>query len=112
MGERAFLGEFEQMVLLAVLQSGDVAFGPAISAELEVRAGRQVSRGALYATLDRLEKKGLLHWEIEAASSRSRGNRRRRFSVTEKGREELLDARRAFDNLWAGLDDLAGRTVG
>lgn len=112
MTQRAFLGEFEQMVLLSILRLEETAFGPAVSAELEDRAGRQVSRGALYATLDRLEKKGLVEWEIEAATSASRGNRRRRFHVTPAGLEELLAAREAFVNLWDGLGHLGRRTTG
>ncbi len=104
MADRAFLGEFEQMVLLAVLQLADEGFGPGISRELEKRAGRQVSRGALYATLDRLVKKGLLRWEIEAATSATRGNRRRRFTVTPEGVDELAAAREAFRNLSEGLE--------
>ncbi len=106
MVDRAFLGEFEQMLLLAVLQLGDDAFGPGISRELEKRAGRQVSRGALYATLDRLVTKGLLQWEIEAATSATRGNRRRRFTVTPQGVNELAAAREAFRNLSEGLEGL------
>ena len=104
MADRAFLGEFEQMLLLAVLQLGEEAFGPGISRELENRAGRQVSRGALYATLDRLVKKGLVRWEIEAATSDTRGNRRRRFTVTPEGVSELASARQAFSNLSEGLE--------
>ncbi len=104
MADRAFLGEFEQMVLLAVLQLSHEAFGPGISRELEKRAGRQVSRGALYATLDRLVRKGLLRWEIEAATSETRGNRRRRFTVTPEGVDELVAARQAFSNLSEGLE--------
>lgn len=108
---RAFLGELEQMVLLAVLQLADGAFGPAIAGELERRAGRQLARGALYATLDRLERKGLLEWEIEAATSASRGNRRRRFTVTRQGVAELAAARAAFLSLWEGLEGVLGRSA-
>ena len=62
MPDPAYLGEFEQQVLLVVLRLKDEAFGPDISRELEDRAGRRVSRGALYTTFDRLEDKGLLRW--------------------------------------------------
>lgn len=111
MAGRAFLGEFEQMVLLAVVRLGEEAYGPTIASELETRAGRQVSRGALYATLDRLERKGLLSWAIEAPTSASRGNRRRRFRATPKGLEELLAARDAFQSLWEGIEGLVRRAV-
>ena len=106
MTDRAFLGEFEQMVLLAVLQLREGAFGPGIARELEMKAGRQVSRGALYTTLDRLVRKGFLRWEIEAATSETRGNRRRRFAVTPDGVDELAHAREAFRNLSEGLDGM------
>ncbi len=104
MADRAFLGEFEQMLLLAVLRLRHEAFGPDISRELERKAGRQVSRGALYATLDRLVKKGLVRWEIEAATSATRGNRRRRFTVTPEGVGELVVVREAFSSLSEGLE--------
>ena len=109
---RAFLGEFELMVLLAILRLGRDAFGASIAMELEERAGRQVSRGSLYATLDRLERKQLLRWEIEGSTSGSRGNRLRRFSVTPAGIEEVANARAAFSNLWEGLDDILERARG
>ena len=62
MTQPPYLGEFEQQVLLVVLRLKDDAFGPDISRELEERAGRRVSRGALYTTFDRLEDKGLIRW--------------------------------------------------
>jgi len=94
------------MVLLAILRLGKGAYGATICRELETRTGRQVSRGALYATLDRLERKNLVEWEIEAATSRSQGNRRRRFQVTEAGVAEAAAAKAAFVNLWQGLDSI------
>lgn len=111
MAGRAFLGEFEQMVLLAILQCGSEAYGPGVAQELERRANRQVSRGSLYATLDRLVQKGLVQWEIEAATSATRGNRRRRFDVTPEGVRELAVAREAFRNLSEGLEGLLRPTT-
>ena len=105
MRTKAFLGEFEHMVLLAVLQLKDRAYGPGISRILEERAGREVSHGALYATLDRLEQKGFLEWAIEAATSRHQGNRQRRFTVTPAGIKALTVSREALVNLWQGLED-------
>ena len=68
MADPAYLGEFEQLVLLSVLRAGQedtsAASGAAVARELEEHAGRRVSRGALYTTLDRLEGKGLLRWKI------------------------------------------------
>ncbi len=112
MGRQGFLGEFEQMVLLAVLQLGDTAHGPSISHELEGKAGRRVSRGALYSSLDRLEGKGFLRWQVEAATSDRGGHPRRCFEVTESGVEALRTSRQALTNLWAGLDQVFGESAG
>lgn len=97
-------GEFEQLVLLAILQLGDDAHGPSISELLEDALGRSVSRGALYSSLARLEQKGFVEWTIEAASSDRGGNRNRRFAVTEEGLESLRAAHDAFMTLAAGLE--------
>lgn len=109
MPRQASLGEFEQLVMLAVLQLGAGAYGPAISRHLEESVGRQVSRGALYSTLDRLERKGFLRWEIEAATSERSGHRRRQFEVTPAGVAALRDAREALQTLWRGLDGVLAR---
>ena len=110
MAKRSYLGEFEQMVLLSILHLGDGAYGPGVSQLLEERVGREVKRGALYACLDRLERKGLVRWEIEAASSEQSGDRRRRFEVTDEGIEGLRRSVEAFRELWTGLEEvLAGR---
>jgi DNA-binding PadR family transcriptional regulator len=106
---KSHLGEFEQLVLLAVLQQDGDAHAPAVSRELESSAGRKVSRGALYATLDRLEGKGLLRWEVGAATSERGGNRKRRFEVTDEGVDALKDARATLEGLWRGLDDVFTR---
>ena len=100
------LGEFEQLVLLATLQLGDEAHAPGISRALEETAGRRVSRGALYATLDRLENKGFLRWEIGPASSERGGHRKRRFSVTATGVEVLKTSRAVLESFWQGLDEV------
>lgn len=97
------------MVLLAVLRLGDGAQGPAIATELEERAGRTVSRGALYATLDRLERKGLLEWTEGEAGPETGGNPLRIFSATESGMEELARARHAWKRMEEGLDELLSR---
>jgi DNA-binding PadR family transcriptional regulator len=103
---KQYPGELEQMVLLAALQLRESAYAPDIGRELEKSASRRVSRGALYATLDRLEHKGFLRWEIEAATSERGGHRKRLFSVTATGLEVLKASRVALENLWNGLDDV------
>jgi len=103
-----FIGEFEQMVLLAILQLGMAAYGPDISEELERKANRRVSRGALYSSLDRLQQKGFIRWEIEGATSERGGHPKRRFEVTPAGLKTLRAAHRALTNLTAGLEEVLG----
>jgi len=104
------LGEFEQMVLLAVLQLEDGAFALSVLEELDRRAGRSVSRGTLYKTLERLETKGYLEWSLEDGPPERGGHPRRRFSVTGRGVLALREAREAFLLMWDGLEGLVGGT--
>lgn len=103
-----FLGEFEQMVLLAILQLGECAYGPDVAQVLESKAGRRVSRGTLYSGMERLQRKGLLRWEIESVTSERGGIPKRRFEVTAAGLEALRTSQRALANLKAGLEELIG----
>ena len=105
-------GEFEQLVLLAILQLNSDAYGPNISSALEERAGRRVSRGALYSSLERLQRKGLIKWEIEASTSTRGGHPKRLFEVTPAGVKALRAARSAFARLSAGLEEVLGETGG
>ncbi len=105
---QGFLGEFEQMLLLAILQLGTEAYGPGVAQELESKAGRRVSRGTLYSGMERLQKKGLLRWEIEAVTSERGGIPKRRFEVTAEGLDALRVSQRALTNLKAGLEELIG----
>lgn len=102
----SFLGEFEQMVLLAILQQGEGAFALEVRRELEESAGRSVSRGAFYTTLDRLERKGLVRWEERTPEDSRRSAPLRRFEVTLDGLAALRTARQALETLWRGLDDV------
>lgn len=99
-----YLGEFEQQVLLVIVRLGDEAFGPEISRELEARAGRRVSRGALYTTFDRLEDKGLLRWRTIPGTAARDGLPRRLYSATAAGVTALRSAREVVRRLWDGLD--------
>jgi len=105
---QSIIGEFEQLVLLAILQLKEDAYGPNISEELETKAKRRVSRGALYSSLDRLRQKGLLRWKIESATSARGGHPKRHFEVTRPGIAALREYRRALTNLWAGLEEVIG----
>jgi PadR family transcriptional regulator PadR len=99
------LGEFEHLVLLAVLRHPDGVFGSHIGRELET-VGRRVSRGALYAALDRLERKGFLAWSLEDAGPERGGHPRRRFIVTRAGRVSVRAYQRAVQKLSAGIAEL------
>ena len=100
------LGEFEQLVLLAILQQGDTAFGLEVRAEIERKARRGVSRGAFYTTLDRLEKKGYLTWAEAVPADPSRTAPLRRFQVTPAGIAALRESRRTLQALSRGLEDI------
>jgi DNA-binding PadR family transcriptional regulator len=107
MVRKAELGELEHLVLLAALRLGGDAYAPAIAELLEEHAGRELSRGTLYAALDRLETRGLLTWSIAASPARA-GHRRRRFRVTRTGVAVLRASRQALFGLWDGLEHRLG----
>jgi PadR family transcriptional regulator PadR len=104
MGSAPYLGEFEQQLLLVILRLGDEAYGPDIGRELERRAGRRVSRGALYTTFDRLEDKGLVRWRTVPGTEARDGLPRRLYSVTAAGIAAVKAAREVVRRLWDGLD--------
>jgi PadR family transcriptional regulator PadR len=102
----AYLGEFEQLLLLAVLRLGAGAFAPDIARELEDRAGRTVSRGHLYTSLDRLEDKGLLRWKVASGTAVRDGLPRRAYTVTPAGIEAVRASRDVLQRMWRGLEGL------
>ena len=102
------LGEFEQMILLAVLQLRDDAYGVTIRAELADRAGRTVAPGALYTALDRLENKGLIASRMSDPTPQRGGRAKRHVTVTAAGREALNRSVQAFERLLDGLDLMRG----
>lgn len=97
------LGEFELLVLLAVLQAGEGAYGTRILEELRTRGGRSVSRGAVYVTLDRLEAKGYLSSRAEGATPARGGRPRRYYSVRPAGLKVLRNSLDAFARMREGL---------
>jgi DNA-binding PadR family transcriptional regulator len=110
MADPAYLGEFEQLVLLSVLRIARTdpagASGAAIARELEERAGRRVSRGALYTTLDRLEGKGLLRWKIALGGPERGALPRRAYAVTARGVTALRTSQQTLRRMWRGLEEL------
>jgi DNA-binding PadR family transcriptional regulator len=108
--KQQFLGEFEQMVMLAILQLDEGAYTVPIRNEIVARAGRSVSRGALYTTLERLEQKGALASELGDPTP-TRGGRPKRFwKVTREGLELLRRSRDAMRELSQGLDAVLEKT--
>jgi len=104
-----YLGEFEQMVLLSVMRLGDQAYGLAIKDELESVAGRSPSSGALYTTLDRMEKKGLLESYAGESTSERGGRPRRYLRLTPAGHAMLSQSRSTLLALWKGLEGALDR---
>ena len=104
---REFLGEFEQMVLLAILKEArEGAFALEVRGRIQEDAGRTVSRGAFYTTLDRLERKGLVSWDEAVPDDSRRSAPLRRFRVTPDGLEALRAARTAMSALANGLEGI------
>ena len=98
------LGEFEQLVLLALVRLGADAYGATVRREIEARAGRAVSISAVYTTLERLEQKGLVRsWVGEPTAERG-GRRREYFELLPAGARALKLAYQAFTSMSAGLE--------
>jgi PadR family transcriptional regulator PadR len=109
MSEVHALGDFEQLVLLGVLQSSPDSYGVPIWRELESRTGRRVSLGAVYKTLDRLESKGLLR-SVQGPPSAERGGRSKRvYGVTQSGLRLLHSTLTALARMTDGLELELGR---
>src|ERR1700735_1686074 len=102
------LGEFEQVVLLAILRLGEDAYGVTIRAEIAACIGREPAPGALYTTLDRMEEKGIVRSWLGEATPQRGGRAKRYFALTKAGRGALVKAQRAYQSLLEGLDLLGG----
>ena len=98
------LGEFEQLLLLAILRLRDDAYGVTIRAELAERAGRTVAPGALYTALERLESKGLIASRMSDPTPQRGGRAKRYVTVTAEGQEALVRAVQAYERLLDGLE--------
>ncbi|WP_235839771.1 PadR family transcriptional regulator [Cognaticolwellia mytili] len=95
-----FLGEFEQMTMLALIRLGSEAYGAKIRQLLHNEVNRNVAIGAIYSTLERLEKKGMVSSQLGAATAERGGRAKRFFTVTTQGQVALKRARSAMDVLW------------
>jgi len=104
------LGEFEQSALLAVAHLGDAAYGVTIRKEIERRTARNVSIGALYTALDRLERKGFVASTMSDPTPERGGRSRRYYTLKTAGAKALRQTRERLERMWAGLEaDLKGR---
>jgi len=98
------LGEFEQIVLLAILRLGEEAYAIPVREEIEARTGRKVARGALYTALERLEAKGCLSSRMSEPLPERGGRSRRYYMVTSPGLAALRASRQALLALWKGVE--------
>jgi PadR family transcriptional regulator, regulatory protein PadR len=97
------LGEFELVVLLALMRLGPEGYGMQVRREIEERAGRDAAIGAVYATLDRLEEKGMVRSKVGAPTPQRGGRARRIFAVTARGTRAVRETRAAFARMADGL---------
>jgi PadR family transcriptional regulator, regulatory protein PadR len=111
MSRQGYLGEFELMVMLALLRLGDEAYGVPISREIEQRSGREVALGSVYAALERLEEKGLVTSRLGDPTAERGGRAKRYFKVTAQGLHGVRETQKALMNLWRGVPELRGGTA-
>ena len=104
MTKQKYLGEFEQTVMLALLKSGNRAYGAMIRSVLLQTIQRDVAIGALYSTMDRLEKKGLVVSELGEPTAARGGRAKRYFQVTAKGEQALIRSLDAMQKMWDGVN--------
>lgn len=97
---KGYLGEFEELVLLTVASLGDDAYGVSIKEDIEKRADRSISIGALHSTISRLEEKGFLKSWLGDPTQERGGRRKRFFEVTHDGKVALHDVKSLRDELW------------
>jgi PadR family transcriptional regulator, regulatory protein PadR len=108
MPDRDYLGEFEHIVILAVLRLGDRAYGVTVRQEIEFRTKREVSIGAIYATLDRLEAKGHVKSCLGDPTPERGGRSKRFFHVAAKGVAAVNRTHRALQSMTDGLNLVEG----
>ncbi len=102
---RAFLGEFEEIVLLVVAASEAEAYGVTVWEEVQAQTGRKVTMSAVHATLYRLEEKGFLASELGGATAERGGRRKRFFSITAPGAHALREIEQLRRRLWGAIPE-------
>src|SRR5437764_5016613 len=108
MAKPGYLGDFELIVMLALMRLGEDAYGVPISREIEQQSGREVALGSVYAALERLEKKGLVSSVLGKPTAERGGKAKRYFRVTQDGLRQVRVTRQALMKLWHGLPTLEG----
>src|SRR5690242_14644699 len=111
MPRRSYLGEFELMVMLALIRLGDDAYGVTISREIEASSKREVAIGSVYAALERLERKGLVSSSLGEPTAERGGRAKRYFYVTKAGLGEVRKTRQVLMRLWKALPQLEGGPI-
>ena len=108
MTKRDQLGNFELMVMLAIIRIGDDAYGVSISNEIEETTGSEVLLGSVYDALTRLEEKGLITSVLGEATPERGGRAKRHFRTTSRGLRLVRDTQKSLVKLWRGLPQLKG----
>ena len=103
MGSRDAIGQYELMVLLAVLRLGRQAYGVPIAAEIVSKTGRDILQGSVYAILERLQAKGFVASRVGEATPERGGRAKRYFEITVEGVSQVREAQRALQALWKDL---------
>lgn len=97
------LGEFEHIVLLTLIRLGDDAYGMSIRASIHELIKRDISIGAIYTTLERLQIKGYVKSKMGEATAIRGGRAKKYFTITGKGRKALKEVRTNLETLWDGI---------
>lgn len=108
MTDRSYFGEFELMILLAVIQLDDQAYGVPIAREIEAHRGRYVSVGSIYAALERLEAKKMVSSTLADPTPERGGKAKRYFRITKTGLRKVHETRRVLTKLWKILPAVNG----
>jgi PadR family transcriptional regulator, regulatory protein PadR len=110
MPSKEYLGDFEQLIALAVVRLRDEAYGMRIRQEIEQTAGREASIGAVYETLSRLERKGFVASRQSGPDEERRGRARRYYKLTGAGAEALNNSMATIRAMRPGLRPVEGTT--
>ena len=105
------LTDLELMLILAIARIGDDAYGVPIAREIKATTGRDVALGVAYATLERLEQRGLVASTLGPPTPERGGRAKRFFRVTSKGLRAAKDMHKALSALWSGLPELKGHAL-